>query len=70
MLDLLLNSSDDQTAIIACLLTIAGAALLVFASYHLGPAGQKMRNRQRGISSQNAGLETLYNAGQSHDRAA
>ena len=47
MFNLLQSANDDQTAIGACLLTIIGAAFIVFASYHLGPAGQKQRDRFR-----------------------
>lgn len=70
MLDLLLNTSDDLTAIVACLLTVAGAALIVFASYHLGPAGQELRSRRKGISNPIAGSEIPFEATQSRDRAA
>lgn len=47
MFNLLQSASDDQTAIGACLLTLAGAAVLVFASFHLGPAGKKLREMER-----------------------
>jgi hypothetical protein len=47
MLNLLQTASDDQTAIGACILTLGISALFVFASFHLGPAGQKIRKRSQ-----------------------
>lgn len=47
MFNLLQSATDDQTALGACMLTLAGAAVLVFASFHLGPAGKKLRELER-----------------------
>ena len=70
MFNLLQNASDDQTAIVACLLTLAGATFLVFASFHLGPAGK----RQSGKVSSNGQFDLrTQSSGQSpeiHERAA
>ena len=47
MFNFLQTASDDQLALGACLMTLAGAAFFVFASYHLGPAGKRMRGNER-----------------------
>ena len=47
MFNLLQSASNDQTVIGASLLTMIGAAFLVFTSYHLGPVGQKLRDQER-----------------------
>ena len=70
MFNLLQSASDDQTAIGACLLTIAGAAFLVFASYHLGPAGQKFRNRGRKNTNARIYPQAQAAPDHSHERAA
>ena len=70
MFNLLQSANDDQTAIGACLLTIVGAAFLVFVSYHLGPAGQKQRDRMRNRTSVRLRSQSQTESGQSQDRAA
>jgi hypothetical protein len=47
MLNLLQSATDDQTALGVCILTMFGASVLVFASFHLGPAGRKLRRCDR-----------------------
>lgn len=46
MFNLLQSASDDQSAIGACLLMLGAASVLVFMSFHMGPAGQRVRNRR------------------------
>ncbi len=47
MFDLLKTANDDQMAFGICILALAGIALFLFASFHLGPAGQKIRAKER-----------------------
>ena len=70
MFNLLQFVSDDQTALGACIFTLAGAALFVAASFHLGPAGQRFRNRE--CKDLNAILSTpaSIEADRSRERAA
>lgn len=70
MFSLLQSASDDQTAIGMCVLTLAVAALFVFISYHLGPAGQKSRNRIREDLAGMIGNQTASGPDHAHDRAA
>ena len=70
MFNLLEAASDDQTAIAACLLTMVGAAILVVASYHLGPAGQKVRNRGQKNPNLAVHTQSQVEDDQSHERAA
>ena len=69
MFNLLQNASDDTTAIGACLLIMAGAAFLVFVSYHLGPAGQKLRKQSRLMNGSRVS-SSQFESGQTHERAA
>lgn len=47
MFNLLQNASDDQTALMGCLLTLCAAAFIVVLSFHAGPSGQRIRRRKR-----------------------
>jgi hypothetical protein len=68
MLNLLKSASDDQTAIGACILVLGVSALFVFVSFHLGPAGQKLRARNR--SNMNLNPRAPFDADRSRERAA
>ena len=70
MFNLLQTASDDQTAIGACLLTLAAAAFIVFVSFHLGPAGQKQRNRKRPAFDVRLRTQMNVEAKQPQERAA
>jgi hypothetical protein len=70
MFNLLQNASDDQTAIGACVLTLAAASFIVFVSFHLGPAGQKQRNRKRNAFLTEIPSESTVETRQPHERAA
>ncbi len=70
MFNLLQSASDDQTAIGACLLTMAGAAFLVFVSYHLGPAGQKAKHRGQNNFDLKTHSASTMTSDESHERAA
>ena len=70
MFNLLQSASDDQTAIGACILTLAGAAVFVMDSFHLGPAGQKLKNRGQKNSNPMSHSELSQETPQSHERAA
>lgn len=70
MFNLLQSANDDQTAIVACAVTIIGAAALVFASFHLGPAGQRLKNRQRAHSAIGYPNAPELDRGVSQERAA
>ena len=70
MFNLLQSANDDQTAIFACLLTIVGASIIVFASYHLGPAGQKQRDRLRKRTNMRLRAGMDLESGHAQDRAA
>lgn len=70
MFNLLQSASDDTTAIGACILTLVVSSVFVFASFHLGPNGQKLRNRSRKHSQMTDGLQTSFESDQSRERAA
>lgn len=69
MLNLLQSASDDQTAIGACVLVLGISAFFVFVSFHLGPAGQKLRNRAR-VDLDSQGSQSEAKPAQSRERAA
>jgi hypothetical protein len=70
MFNLLQTATDDQTALGACLLTLAGATVLVFASFHLGPAGKKLRENERKKSELRVHPQISVGSDRSHERAA
>lgn len=70
MFSLFQSANDDQTAILACLLTLGVSFLFVFASFHLGPAGQKLRNRNRQMADEAMDSQESVEAEQSRERAA
>lgn len=70
MINLMQNASDDQTALIGCMLTLCAAAFVVFLSFHAGPAGQKVRRRKRINLNLNMQSEVPIEAEQHHERAA
>jgi hypothetical protein len=70
MFNLIQSATDDQTAIGACILTLMGAAVLVFASFHLGPAGKKMRMTDRRASELKMPSRVTMDSDQQHERAA
>ena len=70
MFNLLQSATDDQTALGICLLTLAGASVLVFASFHLGPAGKKLRNNQRNKAESRVLPQISVATERSHERAA
>ncbi len=70
MFNLLQTASDDQTAIGACILTLVGAAFFMFVSFHLGPAGQKLRSQGQTDLNSKKQAPTKIRPDQSHERAA
>lgn len=68
MLNLLQSASDDQTAIGACILTLGISALFVFASFHLGPAGRKIRRTC--LNSEHSDTPHVAETDHSRERAA
>jgi hypothetical protein len=70
MFNLLQSATDDQTALGACVLTLFGATMLVFASFHLGPAGQKLKKREKSTSELKMIPRISVETERSHDRAA
>jgi hypothetical protein len=70
MFNLLQTASDDQTAIGFCVLALSVSAFFVFASFHLGPAGRRIRELEQ-EKSKSQKLPTLSTEPyRSHDRAA
>ena len=67
MLNILQSATDDQTAIGFCLLALGGAAMLVFASFHLGPAGKKLRNNESKNSPLSVTHRISVDSGQQRD---
>ena len=70
MFNLLQTASDDQTAIGACVATIIGAAALVFFSFHFGPAGQRLKGRDRGHGAIRMQGSPDLESGTTQERAA
>ena len=70
MFNLLQAASDDQTALGACALTLAGAAFLLFVSFHFGPAGQKSKIRQTLRAGEDHRPELNVPSNQPRERAA
>ena len=70
MTNLLQSVGDDQTVIGASAIALTLSALFVFASFHLGPAGQKLRNRNRKTSGTIVDTQTSFDPDQSRERAA
>jgi hypothetical protein len=70
MLNILQSATDDQTAIGFCLLALGGAAMLVFASFHLGPAGKKLRDNDAKDSSLGVTHRISVDSGRQRDKAA
>lgn len=70
MTNLLQSASDDQTAIVACVVALSVSALFIFASFHLGPAGQKLRNSSRKNSGAAGDGQGTFDSDQTHERAA
>lgn len=70
MFNLLQTASDDQTAIGGCLLALIGASFFVFLSFHLGPAGQKLRKRERDNLEVKLHSRNELPAASTQDRAA
>lgn len=70
MFNLLNSANDDQTAIGACIMTLIGASIFVMASFHLGPAGQKRRNRDQFKSTPDIQPQMHAESTKAQDRAA
>jgi hypothetical protein len=70
MFNLLQTATDDQTALGACLVTLLAASSIVFASFHLGPAGQKLRQRKRDEIGSTFQSAPNFESGRPHERAA
>ena len=70
MFNLLQSATDDQTALVSCMITLAVASVLVFASFHLGPAGRKLRNAERNQTGLRILPRVSVEQDQTRDRAA
>ena len=70
MFNLLQNASDDQTAIVFCVLALSVSALFVFASFHLGPAGRRMKELEQKKSELKKMPSISTETYHPHDRAA
>jgi hypothetical protein len=46
MMNLIQNASDDQVALIGCLLALAGSMALMYVSYFVGPAARRARSKE------------------------
>jgi hypothetical protein len=70
MFNLLQTANDDQTAIGFCVLALSVSALFVFISFHLGPAGRRLKE----LEKKNTELKKMPSIStetyRSHDRAA
>lgn len=63
MMNLLQSASDDQMALIGCLVTLVGSAGLMYLSFFVGPAGRRHEEQLEAESTMNPismrpGLET------------
>lgn len=70
-MNLLQNASDDQVALIGCLVALAGSMALMYVSYFVGPAARrvgsdKSRNATRLFPNRSSELGTET----ARDRAA
>ena len=70
MFNLLQTASDDQTAIGFCVLALSVSAFFVFISFHLGPAGRKIRELEQKKSELKKMPPVSTDTYRSHDRAA
>ncbi len=70
MFNLLQTANDDQTAIGFCVLALSVSALFVFISFHLGPAGRRMRELEQKKSELKKMPSVSTETYRSHDRAA
>ncbi|MBC8115938.1 MAG: hypothetical protein H7062_16245 [Candidatus Saccharimonas sp.] len=70
-MNLFQNASDDQVALIGCLVALAGSMALMYVSYFIGPAAhragsEKVREATRMFAARPTGIA----ADVSRDRAA
>ncbi len=70
MFNLLQTASDDQTAIGFCVLALSVSAFFVFISFHLGPAGRRIKELEQKKSNLNKMPSISTETYHSHDRAA
>ncbi len=70
MFNLLQTASDDQTAIGFCVLALSVSAFFVFISFHLGPAGRKIRELEQKKSESKKMPSISTETHRSRDRAA
>ena len=70
MFNLLQTASDDQTAIGFCVLALSVSAFFVFVSFHLGPAGRRIRELEQKKSETKKITPQSTDTYPSHERAA
>ena len=70
MFNLLQTASDDQTAIGFCVLALSVSAFFVFVSFHLGPAGRRIRELEQKKSETKKMPSMSTETYRSHERAA
>lgn len=70
-MNLFQNASDDQVAIVGCLVALAGSLALLYVSYFVGPAAHRARaDRSRVATRLFPGRSSELAADAAHDRAA
>jgi len=45
MMNLLQGASDDQVALIGCLVALVGSAALMYVSFYVGPAARQQKQK-------------------------
>ena len=70
-MNLLQNASDDQVALIGCLVALVGSMALMYVSYFVGPAARRARpNESRGTTRLFPNRSSGLAGDASRDRAA
>lgn len=67
MMNLLQGASDDQVALIGCLVALVGSAALMYLSFYVGPAARK-QNQKSGASIKP--IPMRHTSDTQHERAA
>jgi uncharacterized membrane protein YciS (DUF1049 family) len=70
MFNHLQSASDDQTAVGFCILALSVSAFFVFVSFHLGPAGRKLKELEQKKSESRKMPSISTEPYRSHERAA
>jgi len=65
------NASDDQIALIGCLVALAGSMGIMYVSYFIGPAARQNREQDNGQATRSfPSHSTSFPSEAARDRAA